>query len=87
MTSNGRDIIRAGYAAGKPLTQIATECESTPGSVKVIAHQMGLRHPYKVHMTVPGHLRYDYRVLRSLGRYAAAEAAAILGVEVGPEHG
>lgn len=45
MTPNGREIIRAGYAAGRPVADIARDCQSTPGSVKVIAHNMGLKHP------------------------------------------
>ncbi|NGP19317.1 sigma-70 family RNA polymerase sigma factor [Devosia aurantiaca] len=45
MTPDGREIIRAGYAAGRPVADIARDCQSTPGSVKVIAHHMGIRHP------------------------------------------
>lgn len=82
MTSNGYEIIRAGYAAGKSCAQIAAECGSTRGSVKVIAHQLGLRHPYKVHLNVPVEMMEDYRVLLDLGRYSAPEAAAILGVRL-----
>jgi hypothetical protein len=82
MIDSGRDIIRAGYAAGKSVADIARECDSTPGSVRVIAHKMGLRHPYMVARNIPRRLLADYRTLVSLGRYAAPEAAAILGVEV-----
>lgn len=81
MICNGREIIRAGYEAGTKVAEIARQCESTPGSVKVIAHKMGLVHPFAVHARVPAHQRYDYRVLISLGRYSAPEAAKILGLE------
>lgn len=80
MIHNGREVIRAGYAAGTKVADIARQCGSTPGSVKVIASKMGLIHPQKVHRRVPVHLRYDYRVLRSLGRYPARDAATVLGV-------
>lgn len=83
MTPNGREVIRAGYAAGLPVPVIASQCDSTPGSVKVIAYNMGLRHPYKVHLRVPPHKLYDYRILRTLGKYSAPEAAAVLGLEAG----
>lgn len=82
MISNGRDIIRAGYAAGRPVKAIADECSSTPGSVRVIARKMGIRHRRMVHLAVPPERKYDYRVLRSLGKFSAPEAAAILGVEL-----
>jgi hypothetical protein len=40
-----RDIVREGYAIGKPVRDIAIEANSTPGSVKVLAFKMGLKHP------------------------------------------
>lgn len=39
-----REIIRNEYFAGTPVKLIAQMCGSTPGSVKVIAHKMGIRH-------------------------------------------
>ena len=40
-----RSIVLEGYSIGKPVRQIAIEANSTPGSVKVLAHRMGLKHP------------------------------------------
>lgn len=40
-----REILREGYAAGDPVYDIAKRAGITYGSAKVIAHQMGLRHP------------------------------------------
>ncbi len=38
--------IRDGYEAGLRVAYIANLIGSTPGSVKVMAHNMGLRHPH-----------------------------------------
>lgn len=82
MIRNGRDIIRSGYAAGAPVAEIARQCRSTPGSVKVIAHKMKLRHPAKAHLIVPPALMSDFRVLLDIGKYRAREAVSILGLKV-----
>lgn len=81
MICNGRDIIRAGYAAGKPVSDIARECESTPGSVKVIAHNMGLRHRRYLDTRVPSHLLADWQNLVLRKKLPAARVAAMLGLE------
>lgn len=86
MISNGRDIIRAGYAAGLPVSLIAVQCESTPGSVRVIAHNMGIRHARYVDVKIPADKRDDYRNIVQKKCLPEAYARRVLGLEVTP-HG
>jgi len=82
MISNGRDIIRAGYADGTKVADIARQCESTPGSVKVIAHKMGLRHRYFIDARVPEDKRADYRNITVRKQLPVAFAMRVLGLEL-----
>lgn len=81
MISNGREIIRAGYAAGTKVAEIARQCGSTPGAVKVTAHRMGLRHRYYVSERVPEHLRETYRYFTRNKKLPTAYASRVLGLE------
>lgn len=83
MTPNGREVIRAGYAAGAKVADIARQCESTPGSVKVIAHKMGLRHRKYLSERVPEHLRGTYHYFCRNKQFPAAFAMRVLGLEAG----
>lgn len=80
MIANGREIIRAGYAAGRPLKDIARDCESTPGSVAVTAHNMGLRQRWFVAERVPEHLISDYRHIARKKDCGAKYACRVLGL-------
>lgn len=81
MRPNGRDIIKDGYQRGLPVAEIARLADSTPGSVRVIASNMGLRHPMlgKIHTRaqmnagpvvkrIPPYAGYDKHELRWGGR-------------------
>lgn len=81
MIRNGREIIRAGYAAGTKVADIARQCESTPGSVKVTAHRMGLRHRYYVSERVPEPLQATYRYFLHNKQLPAAYAMRVLGLD------
>lgn len=84
MIRNGRDIIRAGYAAGTPVADIARQCDSTPGSVKVIAHKMKLRHRYHISERIPANLVADYRHLKQRKHLPMAFVYRVLGLEMRP---
>lgn len=81
MICNGREIIRAGYAAGIKVTEIARQCGSTPGSVKVTAHNMGLRHRRNIDVRVPEHQRADWRSMVWSQRIGSRQAAVYLKLE------
>ena len=83
MIKGGRDIIRAGYAAGTKVAEIARQCDSTPGSVKVIAHRMGLQHRYFVAARVPPEKQADYRLFVWRKGCSPEYASQILGLEAG----
>lgn len=68
MKPNGREIIRDGYARGLPVAEIARLADSTPGSVKVIAHKMGIKHQKRIRVRVPPFAGYDRYELRWGGR-------------------
>ena len=80
MICNGRDIIRAGYEAGTKVAEIARQCESTPGSVKVIAHKMGLRHRFNLDTRVPPDKQDDWRNMTDRKKIPARRVAAYLGL-------
>ncbi len=81
MISNGREIIRAGYAAGTKVAEIARQCESTPGSVKVIAHRMKLRHRFHLDARVPAEKQADWRNMVWRKRIPTREVASYLRLE------
>jgi hypothetical protein len=81
MISNGRDIIRAGYAKARPVADIARDCESTPGSVKVTAHRMGIRHGSRLSERVPADQRDDYQYFTRNKALPVAYVVRVLGLE------
>lgn len=81
MICNGREIIRAGYAAGTPVKAIAEECGSTPGSVRVVARKMGIRHRRCLVVRVPAHLHGDWQNMVRRKKIPAARVARMLGLE------
>ncbi len=64
MLPNGREIIRDGYQRGLPVAEIARLAGSTPGSVKVIAHNMGIKHQRRFIRRRPPFAGYDRHELR-----------------------
>lgn len=83
MVSNGRDIIRQGYAEGRPVSVIARDCASTPGSVRVTAYRMGVRHTVYAPLKVPADKQGDYQHLTQRKRLPAAYVRRVLGLEAG----
>lgn len=71
------DIIRHGYRIGAPTKVIAGLCGSTPGSVKVIAHRLGLRHASRI----PDDKRTDYRFFTQRKRLPPWFVRELLGIE------
>lgn len=84
MICNGREIIRAGYAASMPVSEIARQAGSTPGSVRVIAHKMGIRHGSFISERIPAEHQDDYRHLLRRKHFHAAAALRVLGLEAQP---
>lgn len=72
-----REIIRHGYRIGAPVKAIAELCGSTPGSVRVIAHNMGLRHASRI----PPDKRDEYFFFRNRKRLSVAFVRELLGME------
>jgi hypothetical protein len=81
MIRNGREIIRAGYAAGVKVADIARQCDSTPGSVRVVAKKMGIRHRRCLSSRVPDHLRSDWVNMVRRKKLSAHRVAEMLGLE------
>lgn len=77
--SERRAIIEQGYQVGLPVSEIAAMIGSTPGSVRVIAHKMGIKHPGPLPRQLPPGRVDDYRFLTRQKRIPAAEAKQILG--------
>lgn len=80
MIEGGREIIRAGYKAGRPVADIARDCDSTRGSVKVIAHKMGIRHKKYVSERVPADLVSDYLNIVKRKSLGVKFAYQVLGI-------
>lgn len=78
-TAEIRDIIKAEYAKATPLRTIAELAGITHGSVKVIAHELGLIHPrgWRAINLVPSRKQAEYRELTAK-KLLAADALAIL---------
>lgn len=74
---NARDIIRHGYRIGAPVKVIAELCHSTPGSVKVIAHKMGIKHA----RMIPDDKREAYFFYRKRKNLPVAFVRELLGMD------
>lgn len=77
-----KETIKAGYKAGTPVAEIARQCRSTPGSVKVMAHRMGLCHRrWKNVASVPPEMKSDYRFFTKVKGLPGDFVLRVLGVE------
>jgi len=84
-TKRSRDLhrgIRRAYEHGVRLSIIAEKYGCSSGSVKVIAHRMGLKHPRPdlVVRSVPIELVPEYQRLNQQKKIPSREAARMLGV-------
>ena len=80
MVANGREIIARGYAAATPVAQIAEEAGTTPQSVRVIAHRMGIRHGSQLSERLPPDRIDEYRFLMRRKHLPAAFIAQVMGL-------
>jgi hypothetical protein len=81
-----RQAIVDGYAANRPIAEIAAEHGSTPGSVKVLAQRLGVsRTPREAALArrsrIPPEHAVDYAYLTRRKGFRSAEAKAMLGIK------
>lgn len=82
-------FIRDAYRQNMPVKDIASNTGLAYGSVRVIAHRLGLtRHGvalagHKRGFYVPAHLEADYQILTRVGHFNKWRAAELLGIVTG----